>query len=209
MYLHPSCSFYYIVEPKQRRMCCKVSKAVRLQTWGLGTISRSTQRKPVFMQGEHTEGLNTGLLTHQQNRVLFGFPVVWGSSQWLLTLSESQRGSQEERLCQICKTSRCRERFSVVFHILVQLQCQNKVPKMLNCAFRLLEHHSIWEKALLQTVHQALQRGCALGLCHPEDHWYEGASRNTNAAPYSGHWGGCSDVSTAEESAFTGGWCFK
>lgn len=56
-------------------------------------------------------------------------------------------------------------------------------------SWRILERHSIWPEALLQTVHQALQWGSALGMCHPEDHWYKGTGRNTNAAPHSRYWG--------------------
>lgn len=57
-------------------------------------------------------------------------------------------------------------------------------------SFRLLEHHSIWAEALLQALHQALQWGCALGMCYTENHWYQSTSGNTNTALDSRHRGG-------------------
>lgn len=55
--------------------------------------------------------------------------------------------------------------------------------------FRLLGYHSIREEALLQAVYQALQWGCALGMCHPENHWHQSTSGNANTAPDPRHWG--------------------
>lgn len=49
---------------------------------------------------------------------------------------------------------------------------------------RLLEHHSVWAETLLQALYQALQRGRALGLRHPEDHRYQSAGGNANTAPH-------------------------
>lgn len=55
--------------------------------------------------------------------------------------------------------------------------------------FRILERHGVRTEALQQALHQALQRGCALGLCHPENNWYQSSSGNSNAAPHSRHRG--------------------
>lgn len=99
----------------------------------------------------------------------------------------------------------------------MHVEFQMPVTEMMNCVFRLLEHNIIWEEALLQTVHQALQWGRALGMRHPKDHWHKGTSRNTNTAPYSRYWGGfhrTQDLSLTSfplqrSQHFSRGWCFK
>lgn len=54
---------------------------------------------------------------------------------------------------------------------------------------RLLEHHGLWPEALLSPVHQTLQWGGTVGLCHPEGHRQQGPGGNAHPAANSGHWG--------------------
>lgn len=76
-------------------MCWSTSKAVRLQSSGLGSTSRSAQTQLVFKTSEDTEACNTGLRAHQQNQILFGFGVV-SLAFWV-----SMKAREEDRLDQI------------------------------------------------------------------------------------------------------------
>lgn len=144
-----------------------------------------------LFQRRHAEGFNSHGLTHQWNNCLFGFGVVWGSSQpdlWSTVKPREEVRASHARYAErpVPRTFNC------------SLPCFSQrctvhaghIKSFLCISPRLLEHHSVWTQALLQAVHQALQWGSALGMCHSEDHWYQSASGNTNTAPYSRHRGG-------------------
>lgn len=57
------------------------------------------------------------------------------------------------------------------------------------CTSRLLEHYGVRAQALLQAVHQALQRGRALGLRHPENHRHQSARGDSHPTPDPGYRG--------------------
>lgn len=141
---------------------------------------------PGSLRGNTLTGLSTRVLTHQQNNFLFGFGVVCGSSRFDLLVLQWNWERKSRQICSVPRTCCSLSSITVRVH---QIRPNSSLCISVCLVLRLLEHHSVWAKALLQALHQALQRGRALGLWHPEDHRYQSTGGNADTAPHQRYWG--------------------